>query len=54
MQPDAVPATEIATILNAGISYTAITIYWCGAADAPGVGPFNISHPCHVWYTVAT
>ena len=37
MQPDAVPASEIAPMLHAGISYTAITILWCGAADAQGV-----------------
>jgi hypothetical protein len=41
MQPDAVPASEIAPMLHAGISYTAITILWCGAADAQGVGPLN-------------
>ena len=39
MQPDAALRPKIGAILNAGISYTTITIYWCGAADAPGVGP---------------
>jgi hypothetical protein len=48
MQPDAVPATEIAPILCGIIIPNAIPIAGCGAADAPGV---SRQHPDAILFT---
>jgi hypothetical protein len=48
MQPDAALRPKIGAMLNAGISYTTITIYWCGAADAQRV---SRQHPDAILFT---
>ena len=41
MQPTPLRVDEIAAILRARISYNAISIYRCGAADGQSVGPLT-------------
>jgi hypothetical protein len=43
MQPDAAARPQDRCDFGSCISKTAIPIYWCGAADAPGVRPLLIS-----------